>query len=276
MIPYLNQYVDYLLDTGMEQNSIDYYTKSLFRLLSRARDLNVLFAKTNDPRKITEEDWAIIFEEIQYMYAPGTFNKFHTIVNSYYKFLLVELRLNVPPLSWTIDKKKLDKLIKYPEYDWQELTEKVILDDSFDDSEKAIFLFISKGLTRTQILAGTRDLGDYIPYSNIERNFIHDLKEKLSDVPVYITEGVMVVSKREKKKPQRAAINKMLAGVLKTLGITEKSGTLTSDARIYNALINDWGAREIEDNYNLVANLETNREVLKEVAKRKNSKKHLL
>jgi len=97
--PYEAAFIQFKLREGILPGTAEEYAGKLAVFFDGFEASNQVFAKTQNITKLSLNDLNLQFERIRKFYSVRTFNSIHGIVSQYYRFLIVELHLPVPPLT---------------------------------------------------------------------------------------------------------------------------------------------------------------------------------
>ena len=223
--PYEAAYCVFKLRDGCLPETVEEYARKLSDFFEGLYSSNEVFHTTNDVTKITLEDLKLHFDSIRANYTAGTFNNIHIVLNQYYRFLIVELRLPVPPLTWAITTQKREQIPLVLQLPWEEMTRKV-LEGNTPGDYKLAFLLFSKGWSIKKMLsafAGRQLL--HFEWSRAEQDFLTYYPR-----PLIGSEHLFLNRKGELISGKTLA--KWLNKTFKTLDLTYKHGVLRDDARI--------------------------------------------
>ncbi|MDR2832473.1 MAG: hypothetical protein LBV67_02015 [Streptococcaceae bacterium] len=233
--PYQQSFVEYLEngETVSYETLID-YQKILTSFFFDLEEISLVFHHSKKVTSIKAEDMAIYFKNVRDTYSNARFNKVHTVVSRYYKFLIIN-RINVPPFPWTIETQRIKRNYELLEVEWEELSTLVqtvdIKEPTSEKNEwinviaKVIFCLFAKGFTISQISStDMRYLVGQISVNEQEKKNITTLLEVNSDY---------LICKRDGSPYKKTQILLFLNELLGIVGLVEhKKGRLTEDARV--------------------------------------------
>ena len=253
LFPYQQSFCRYL----MEEEVVSYetlldYQKILMNFFMDLGKISQLFARNQKITQVTAEDLTVYFQDVRDTYSQSRFNKIHTVITRYYKFLIIH-RIEVPPFPWIIKTEQIRKNFELPEYDWEELSQMVMTIDIKDATSpsnewinlmsKVIFILFSKGFTISQIASPEiKEMLHEINFEPQEKKYI----DKAS-----LVDSQYLVCKRDGNVYGKTQILLFLNELLKTLGMKEKKGRLTEDARVNYILWQELSNRQIAHFYQL-------------------------
>ena len=244
--PYEAAYRDFKINEGCLPETVDDYSRKLADFFDDLCQSNEVYNATKDITKITLEDLKIHFEKIRPYYTAGTFNNIHIVLNQYYRFLIVEARLPVPPLTWAIATQKREQIPKVLQLDWETLAQKV-LEGNYTEDEKLIFLLFSKGWSTRKMLssfAGQQLLR--FEWTKSERDFLTFFHR-----PVIGAKHLFLNKKGNPISPD--TLTRRLNRVLKQFDLPYKHGVLRDDARIMYIANHNLNGQEIEKLFGFVS-----------------------
>ena len=262
--PYEAAFVRFKLKEGILPGTAEEYAGKLAVFFNGLESSNSLFDHTKDITKISLNDLNAQFERIQKFYSSRTFNSIHGIVNQYYRFLIVELHLPVPPLTWSISTNRVIQTPQILHLPWETFSQK-ILEGDFTPDEKLTFLLFSKGWSATMMLTPniSKKLLSF-EWTKEEQDFLTFFPR-----PLFHARHLFLNPKGEPLA--RGTITKRLAKIIKFLELDYKHGALRDDARIMYIATHRLDGVQIEKLYGFVLEgrfskllLKLAREVIKE------------
>jgi len=243
--PYEQSFIQFKISEGMLPGTAEEYAGKLFIFFEGVKLSNPIFAATNRITVLSLDDLNSQFEKIKGLYSRRTFNSIHTCVNQYYRFLITEARLPVPPLTWSVSTNKLKQTPELLMLPWEALAKRVI-ESQLPEDHKLIFLLFSKGWSLPMMMApySSRKLLHF-NWTEQERQFLHDYS-----YPLFNKEHLFVKSTGEPY--HHNTINKHLRRVILELGLKQKHGALRDDARIMYIAHHNLDGTAIEKQYGFV------------------------
>ncbi|WP_404884178.1 hypothetical protein [Lactococcus garvieae] len=243
--PYEAAFVRFKLKEGILPGTAEEYVGKLAVFFNGLESTNSLFDHTKYITKISLNDLNAQFERIQKFYSRRTFNSIHGIVNQYYRFLIVELHLPVPPLTWSISTNKVIQTPKILKLPWESFSQKV-LEGNFTPDEKLTFLLFSKGWSATMML--TPDISKKLllfEWTKEEQDFLTFFPR-----PLFHAKHLFLNPKGEPLA--RGTFTKRLAKIIKFLELDYKHAALRDDARIMYIATHRLDGVQIEKLYGFV------------------------
>lgn len=243
--PYEAAFIRFKLKEGILPGTAEEYAGKLAVFFNGLECSNFLFESTKDITKVSLNDLNAQFERIRKFYSRRTFNSIHGIVNQYYRFLIVELHLPVPPLTWSISTNKVIQTPQILNLPWETFSQK-ILEGDFTPEEKLTFLLFSKGWSATMML--TPDISKKLlsfEWTKEEQDFLTFFPR-----PLFHTKRLFLNPKGEPSA--RGTITKRLGKITKYLELDHKHGALRDDARIMYIANHQIDGPKIEKLYGFV------------------------
>jgi|GEM_PF-3347486 len=255
LFPYQQSFAKWLVEeeTINEETLVD-YQKILKNFFFDLEQISLLFARNKQITQVSAEDIALYFQNIRDTYSHSRFNKIHTVITRYYKFLIIH-RINVPPFPWTVKTEQIRRNFDLPHYDWEEFSQLAqtidIKEPTSETNEwinliaKVIFILFSKGFTISQIASSEiKELLDQINLNPQEKRNIDKACAINSDY---------LVCKKNGQPYGKTQILIFLNELLKVFGLKEKKGRLTEDARVAYIVKENLRPRDIAYLYELKA-----------------------
>lgn len=175
--------------------------------------------------------------------SPRTYNNIHKVINQYYRFLLVQKRLNVPPLIWTITTQKIESYLSEEWVDWDNKIDQV-LGGNLQPREKLAFLLFAKGLSLTQMCK--KDMPSKIQnweWRTNELDFLNGYNNIFKfDFFFYHRDGAPLAHK---------TVAKLLSKANQSIELTQKHALLKENARIHCIATNQLNAEDIYERYQI-------------------------
>jgi hypothetical protein len=222
----------------------DDYCNKLALFFEELRQSNVIFNRTNDVTKISVSDIDNYFYYLSSVVSPRTYNNIHKVINQYYRFLLVQKRLNVPPLIWTITTQKIESYLSEEWVDWDNKIDQV-LGGNLQPREKLSFLLFAKGLSLTQMCkkdmpAKTQNW----EWRTNEFDFLNGYSNNIFqfDYFFYHRDGAPLAHK---------TVAKLLSKANQSIELTQKHALLKENARIHCISAHQLNAEDIYERYQI-------------------------
>lgn len=260
--PYEAAFVDYKIkNDAILPETAQAYAGKLAVFFDRLKQNNLIFQKTNKITTISIEDIQQQFEIISQVYSPLTYNKIHQCLNQYYKFLIVELHLPVPPLTWAISTEKIQRVKQALHLDWTQMAQQILENKDLRVDSQLAFLLFSKGWSTKMM--GTPDNAHLIPlfqWTEQEAAFLREYPRHLSE------EEFLFINAQGNKMPHMTLLSR-LSKALSIFNLPHKHGALRHDARVSYIAKHNLDALDIQTVYGFKASGRWVEELLKDANK---------
>jgi hypothetical protein len=165
-------------------------------------------------------------------------------VNQYYKFLLIELRLQVPPLSWSIETFKVRQTPLVYDLPWGEMAARVI-DGNFAPDVKFAFLLFSRGfgIPLMREKRASRKLLR-VNWSDKEREFLNQFPR-----PIF-GQDYLFINKHGECLSEEST-RERLNTAIRSLSLDLTHGALRDDARVVQIANTRLESKSIFELYNI-------------------------
>lgn len=260
--PYEAAFVEYKIkNDAILPETAQAYAGKLAVFFDRLKQNNLIFQKTNKITTVSVEDIQKQFEDISQVYSPLTYNKIHQCLNQYYKFLIVELRLPVPPLTWAISTEKIQRAKQALHLDWTQMAQQILEDKDLRVDSKLAFLLFSKGWsTKMMGTPGNAHLLPLFKWTDQESTFLQEYPRHLSE------EEFLFINALGNKMPHITLLSR-LSNALSVFALPHKHGALRHDARVSYIAQNNLKALNIQKLYGFKASGRWVEELLKDADK---------